>query len=182
MADPVTLGVLGAVALTEGIKFLYTQAGSILDRRAERRKAQQEATAEPLVIESGGLLEQDAASVVENAQKVDELAVEISSLKQALGAFADDVEVPDARDAETMAKVYALRAALEAVTGKELTFKGEQREGKGVAKLHGEVNADTIRGIASGIDTDRVEGEMRGKVNVRVVEEKANVAGVRVRK
>ena len=39
MADPFTLGAVGAVVLTEGIKFLYGQAGEALKRWRERKAA-----------------------------------------------------------------------------------------------------------------------------------------------
>jgi hypothetical protein len=35
--DPITLAALGAVALSEGVKFLYGQAGELLKRRREQR-------------------------------------------------------------------------------------------------------------------------------------------------
>jgi len=49
MSDPTTLSAaaIGAAALTEGIKFLYGQAGEILKRWRERKdKAAQESTAQ----------------------------------------------------------------------------------------------------------------------------------------
>ena len=39
MVDPLTLSTIGAVALTEGIKFLYEQAGEVLKRWRERKDA-----------------------------------------------------------------------------------------------------------------------------------------------
>jgi hypothetical protein len=37
MVEPFSLGALGAIALTDGIKFLYAEAGEILRRRRERK-------------------------------------------------------------------------------------------------------------------------------------------------
>src|SRR4029453_12668768 len=37
MADPLTLAAVGALALAEGIKFLYGQAGEVLKRWRERK-------------------------------------------------------------------------------------------------------------------------------------------------
>ena len=39
VADPFTLAAVGAVAITEGIKFLYGQAGEVLKRWRERKAA-----------------------------------------------------------------------------------------------------------------------------------------------
>ena len=41
MSDPFTLSSLGAVAITEGIKFLYAQAGQVLKRWREKREQQE---------------------------------------------------------------------------------------------------------------------------------------------
>jgi hypothetical protein len=51
VADPVTLSVLGGLAATEGIKFLYSQASEVLKAWRERRRAKaaaaQEAESDP---------------------------------------------------------------------------------------------------------------------------------------
>ena len=39
MVDPLSLSAIGAVALTEGIKFLYEQAGEVLKRWRDRKDA-----------------------------------------------------------------------------------------------------------------------------------------------
>ena len=39
MADPITLTLVGTVVLTEGIKFLYGQAGELIKRWRERKDA-----------------------------------------------------------------------------------------------------------------------------------------------
>ena len=46
MPDPVTLAAVGGFALTEGIKFLYGQAGEALKHWQERKKAKAAAAAE----------------------------------------------------------------------------------------------------------------------------------------
>src|SRR5215211_829807 len=55
IVEPITLTLVGTVALTEGIKFLYSQATEILRRRSERREEEkvtdQLAAAEPIDIE-----------------------------------------------------------------------------------------------------------------------------------
>jgi hypothetical protein len=181
VVDPLSIGALGAVAITEGIKFLYAQAGKILDRRAER-KAGQLASPEPLVIGSQDLLEHPVEAVVEDAAQVDELAGELSKLRRDLGGIADGVETPDDSDPETIRKVYALRAALEAITGQDITFKGEQREAAEVPVVRGRLTAKVIRGIASGVDTDTLEGLIHGELETETVEKEANAAAVRIRR
>ena len=52
MADPLTLAAVGAVALTEGIKFLYGQAGETLKRWRESKgtKAATATVTEPVQV------------------------------------------------------------------------------------------------------------------------------------
>ena len=47
MTDPITLGAIGAIALTEGVKFLYTQAGALIESWRKRRDAKTSAMAGP---------------------------------------------------------------------------------------------------------------------------------------
>ena len=51
MADPLTLTGVGVIALTEGIKFLYGQAGEALKRWRERKAAGKNADVEPVEVE-----------------------------------------------------------------------------------------------------------------------------------
>ncbi len=44
MVDPLSITAIGAVAITEGIKFLYGQAGEILKRWRERKDADKDAS------------------------------------------------------------------------------------------------------------------------------------------
>ena len=48
MADPFTLAAVGAVAITEGIKFLYGQAGDVIKWWHQRKAAGKSASAEPV--------------------------------------------------------------------------------------------------------------------------------------
>ena len=44
MVDPLTLSAIGVVAITDGIKFLYGQAGEILKRWRERKDTAKDAS------------------------------------------------------------------------------------------------------------------------------------------
>src|SRR5689334_19397449 len=89
MADPFTLGAIGALALTEGIKFLYTQAGALIDSWRKRREEKATDAEHPArEAKSGELapLEQssDLDGTVDTAQHADAdmVAAKISELEQ----------------------------------------------------------------------------------------------------
>ena len=183
MVDPLSLSVLGGVAAAEGIKFLYGQATELLRRRAARKDAEakgETASAEPMKVEAPDLLEGRLEPVVEDEQAVDELADELNTLRKELSDYVDGLATPDAADPKLNRTVEAIRQALESAVGQTITFKGEQRQPSGTV-VEGRVNAETVRGIASGIDTDTVTGEMRGAARADTVEETGRLAGVRIR-
>jgi hypothetical protein len=183
MVDPLSLSVLGGVAAAEGIKFLYGQATELLRRRAARKEAESKGetvSPGPIKVEAPDLLEGRVEPAVEDAQAVDELAGELSALRRELADYVDGLAVPDASDPKLNQTVDALRRALEASIGQTITFKGEQREPSGTVVV-GRVDAETVRGIAAGVDTDVVAGEMRGTARADTVEESGRLAGVRIR-
>jgi hypothetical protein len=59
MVEPFSLGVLGAVAATEGIKFLYAQAAEVLKRWRERRACRDAEADAPIAVDAA------AASLLE---------------------------------------------------------------------------------------------------------------------
>jgi hypothetical protein len=77
MSDPLSLALLGGVGLTEGIKFLYGQAGELLARWQDR-KARRVHAEEPLVIESS-LLEGKLMPAHANEEMVERLQAELVS-------------------------------------------------------------------------------------------------------
>ncbi len=185
MVEPVSLAALGGLALTEGIKFLYSQAGEILRRRRERKDAKagdQTAAATPLPMPPQDALEGQLEPVVEDADAVEELADQLSQLRKELSEYAAGNEEPDPADPGVLATVQALRLALESIIGQRITFKDEPREPSGTPVVTGRMTAKTVEGIATGIDTDTVEGRMHGEAVAERVTPTGKVAGVRIRK
>jgi hypothetical protein len=184
MVDPLSATVLGGVAVTEGIKFLYGQATELLRRRAARRDAAAaaaKAAAEPMAVEvPPDLLAGQLAPVNEDASTVDELADELDKLRKQLSDYLDGIKAPDAADPELNRTVDALRTALESAIGQRITFKGEQRATSGTV-VTGRASAKVVRGIAAGIDTDTVVGEMHGTATAETVEPEGKVIGTRIR-
>jgi hypothetical protein len=148
VADPVTLAVLGGLALTEGVKFLYNQAGALLDAwRKRREKAADAAAAAAAPDDELPGLAQDPAldGDVDSDRRPDpdRVAARVADLEAALDALDPYVRPRGARpvdpkDATVRADVGRVRDLLEDLYGQRLTLKGENREPTGTV-LHAEV-------------------------------------------
>lgn len=174
MADPFTLGAVGAVVLTEGIKFLYGQAGEALKRWRERKAAGKNADVEPVEVE----LPSDAfAGQLERPQlhldAVGRLEQELRDLRAAVADYAQGIDEVDPGNAELLGTADALRQAMEAVYGQRITFAGEPRppSGPGVA---GEANVDDVLGYVAGLRARKIIG---GSVTGRVTAKRVGPGG-----
>src|SRR5690349_16387636 len=103
MADPFTLTAVGAVALTEGIKFLYGQAGEALKRWRERKAAGKSADVEPADVQ----LPSDAfAGQLERPQlhfdAVGRLEQELRDLRAAVADYAQGIDEVDPNNEELL--------------------------------------------------------------------------------
>jgi hypothetical protein len=193
MADPLTLTALGAVALTEGIKFLYTQASELLKRRRERKKAAADAAAAraeqaaraapaaPVEVATPAVVEGELAPVTVDDGALDRLAEEISGLRHDLGRYVDETDPApvDPSDERLVATVDALRQAIEAVWGQRITFKGERREPSGPV-VRGAIDVDSVAGNAAAVRAGRIGGgaTVEGTVRAGRVERGGTVTGV----
>jgi hypothetical protein len=177
MVEPISLAVLGGVALSEGIKFLYNQAGEILKRRRESKEA------EPIPVESPDVIEGNLEPMTVDPAAVEELADELKALRAQLNEYAQETEQPDPSDEEVLRATDALREAIESIVGQRITFKGEHREPSGTPVVTGTVRAKQIRAKASGVAIEEMgEGEARGVVEADSIEQGADVAGARIGK
>jgi hypothetical protein len=135
MADPITLGVLGTLAATEGIKFLYNQAAELIKAYRERKKNRQDQEAESPVldvpIKGDQVLDAPPAEGRADVQVLAEHEPKIVELHSRLTPYANDLADVPVDDAELSARVDELRGLLEAVYGQRLTFRGEHREPTG---------------------------------------------------
>jgi hypothetical protein len=187
MADPLTLAVVGAAALTEGIKFLYGQAGELLRRRWERKEAQAQGggdpLAEPLPAPPAGVLTGDPGPLVADPVALDGLAADLAELRTVLEHYVMEQRPVSADDAALLARIDALRQGLEAVYGRRLSFVGEDREPSGT-RVEGIAEAQTVRGVVAGASVGDVEGvdEVTGTARVGDVEESGRVFGAEVRR
>jgi hypothetical protein len=187
MADALTLAVVGAAALTEGIKFLYGQAGELLRRRWERSEAKTQGTgdplAEPLPAPPPGVLAGDPGPLVADPVALDGLARELAELRTVLEPYVMGQRPVTADDLPLLERVDALRQGLEAVYGRRLSLVGEQREPSGT-RVEGVAEAQTVRGVVAGASVEDLSGvaEVKGTARVGDVEEHGEVFGTEIRR
>ncbi|OXM59540.1 hypothetical protein [Amycolatopsis vastitatis] len=178
MNDPLTLAAVGALALTEGIKFLYTQAGEALKRWRERKGAK---TTEPVATQlpaaafEGRLTEPHLDLAV-----VARLEQELRDLRAAVADYAQDIDEVDPGEENLLAAVEGLRRAMEAVFGQRITFKGETRPASGT-QVTGEAVVEEVFGYVAGLRANRlIAGTVTGRVSAKNVGPGGQVVGIDV--
>ena len=181
MADPLTLTAVGAVVLTEGIKFLYQQAGEVLKRWRERKDAGKSATTEPAEVELpstafDGQLERPQV----NLEAVERLEQDLRDLRAAVADYAQGIDNVDPRNEQLLQTTDALRHAMEAVYGQRITFLGEPRAASGPSAV-GEANVDEVLGYVAGLRASKiVGGSVTGRVTAKRVEAGGQAIGLDV--
>jgi hypothetical protein len=185
MADPLTLAAVGAAVLTEGIKFLYGQAGEALKRWRERKAAKVTVTpgetTEPVEVELparafDGRLENPRLDL----EAVARLEGDLRALRAAVADYAQGIDEVDPGDRPLLETVDGLRQAMEAVYGQQITFKGEQRPPSG-AMVVGEAKVDEVLGYVAGLRAKRiVGGSATGRLEAKRVGADAEAVGLDV--
>ena len=183
MADPLTLAAVGAVALTEGIKFLYEQAGEALKRWRERKAAAKNVTAEPVDVQLPsaaftGHLEQPQLHL----EAVGRLEPELRELRAALADYAQGIDEVDSGNEQLLQTADALRQAMEAVYGQRITFRGEEESRPPSGPLVvGEANVDDVLGYVAGLRARKIiGGSVTGQVTAKRVDHGGQAIGLDV--
>lgn len=184
MVDPLSLSALGAVALTEGIKFLYGQASEVLKRWRERKDAAskdpsaQVSPVQPVVIALPPIFEGQLSSPQIHFDAVERLEEQIRALRKDLLEYADGTETVDVNDQALLKRTDALRTVLEAVYQQRFTFKGEQRPPSGPV-VEGSIDVDEVAGYAAAVRVHQVsEGYVKGTAKSKHVVERGEIIGV----
>ncbi|MCK4792264.1 MAG: hypothetical protein KAV87_51515 [Desulfobacteraceae bacterium] len=186
MPEPVTLSAaaIGGATLTEGIKFLYGQAGEVLKRWRERKsKASQEVNQPEAInpILPKTVFEGNLTNVTIDFQMVQQSEERLRQLRRSLTDYVDEIDEVNESDTDLLKKVDALRCLLEVIYRQYITFKGENRLESGAPIVVGRVDAKAIAGHATGLDAEAVtEGNVRGEVKADRVEEGGKATGVKV--
>ncbi|MGD0243951.1 MAG: hypothetical protein ABSB59_27040 [Streptosporangiaceae bacterium] len=177
MADPFSAAALGGLVLTQGIKFLYQQAGEVLKRWRQRRDHAAE-VAEARLNPPEDLLEGTAEPAEPHDDVVDRLAEDLRQTRQLLADYADGIETPQPGDHLLAEQVDALRQLLETVYEQRITFKGEQRPPSGPL-VAGQVDVDRVIGDAAAVRARVISGgEVKGDAKAKVVEAGGKLTGV----
>jgi len=184
MTEPITLALVGSAVLTEGIKFLYGQAGDLLRFWREQKKnkapapeATQTSSIVPHPCIFEGSLNPLSADLNTLKPWVDLMQVSWSHL----APYAEGIKEIDSTNSALLKATDELRSQLEAVYGQRITFKGEPRERSGVPVIVGNVEAREIAGHASGVSAGSIaSGSVVGGVKAETIAAGATAEGVRV--
>jgi len=178
MVDPFSLGALGAVAATEGIKFLYGQATEVIKRWRDRKAGNQAEAETPIPLAGAEILEGELAPPKIDFEAADRLHEDIKQLASVLGNYANGLEDPDPNDRDLADAADGLRQALEAVYGQRITFKGEDRDPSGPV-VTGRVDVETVAGDVAGVRARLVRsGRITGEARATKVEAGGKLSGV----
>ncbi|MFF0744947.1 hypothetical protein ACFYVL_31550 [Streptomyces sp. NPDC004111] len=158
MSDALGFPVLAASALTQAIGFLYRRAEAVLDRRAARRGAGEphppEEIPEVVAGEPGGERDFDPGNVTDDRVHQLETLLEVLALYEEQGLSLNG---QDERLRRTLGRI---RALLEEIYQRRITFVGEDRPASGrriVARagdVHGVSRALKARRAGSGATFD----------------------------
>jgi hypothetical protein len=174
MVDPLSLAGLAGVALTEGIKFLYTQAGEALKRWWARDE-------QPIAVEQPGVVEGRLEPLVIDVDAAPRLEGDIQQLWSALAPYAQGMRPVDPSNAELVEVTDGLRRALEVLFGQRITFVGEDREPSGTV-VRGTAESETVYGTLAGVIAANIRGGalVEGRSTSKEVAPGAVQAGTKV--
>jgi hypothetical protein len=152
MIEPISLTAVGVFALTEGIKFLYTEAGELLKHRRESKEGAGQEVSEPELRPPADIIEGTVEPTRPNDERLERLADELQKRRKSLTDYTDGVEAVDPSNVALLKDVDELRRLIEVIYGQRITFKGEQREPSGPL-VENEVRAieAKIRGSKVGV-------------------------------
>ena len=154
MSDPLaSLAILGPAALTEGVRFLYDQAGELLKRRRDRREVgKASAASQPgeVAAASARDLEGALAPLVVDANALEQVEQCIREFRDALQGYVEGHKRIHSGDVRLLEMADALRQCLEAIYQQRITFPREQRPPSGPV-VEGWIDVDTVAGYAAAV-------------------------------
>lgn len=173
MADPITLATVGGALLTEGVKFLYEQAGLLIKRWTQKREP------EPRVPEAAGVDEHvqvdlpkalggGSTTVRIDARALATLIEPLKAMRKELSEAADGLVTPTKDDDALLGNIDAMRRMIEAIYQKRLDFTGEQRSGD-VPTVTGSVNVQHVLGYVAAVRARVIRGAVNATATVDTV-------------
>lgn len=184
MPEPLTLAVVGGAILTEGIKFLYNQAGEVLKHwRARRESATKEASgvedARPMEVKLPAAFEGQLSKPKIHFDVVEQVDEQIQVIRRSLSDYAEEIVRVDSGDQNLLSDVDALRCLLEAVYQQRITFKGEQRPASGPL-VSGKIDVKEVAGYAAAVSARKIGkgAQVIGEAKAERVEQLGRIIGV----
>jgi hypothetical protein len=168
MIEPISLTAVGVFALTEGIKFLYAEAGELLKHRRESKEGAGQEASEPELRPPAEIIEGTVEPTRPNIERLDRLADELQKRRRSLTDYADDVEAVDPSDVALLKDVDELRRLIEVIYGQRITFKGEHREPSGplVENEVEAMEAEIIDSEVGVVEIDSASGTVKQRTDV----------------
>jgi hypothetical protein len=175
MVDAISLAMVSGTILTEGIKFLYSQASKILERRAARNDAAQKeqanlAKAEPANVQLPDSFQGQLSQPEIDFDEVERLHLPLLELRGKLANYGDGYLTVDRKNPELLLDIEKLRSILESIYQQRITFKDEAREPSGT-KITTRMKLNRVQGRATGTRIAELENgivetdlEIRGDV------------------
>ena len=188
MSIPVTLSAaaIGGAALTEGIKFLYGQAGDILRRLRQRQDNTAQQANQPEIINltlPTSVFKGNLTNATINFEMVEQKKEQLQQLRTGLNTYVEGIDIVNENDTDLLKKVDGLRSLLEEIYGQQITFKGENnRPASGAPIVVGLVEADDVEDSeAVGAEAEKVRrGKVEGTAKVKRIKSKGKVSGTQV--
>ena len=182
MTDPFTMSAVGATVLTEGIKFLYGQAGAAVKAWRQRRSAgpveEGERSEEQPVEFPPDTFDGSLVRPQLDFSKLAALEDDILGLRRALTDYVEGIDAIDPSDQDLISVVEGLRDAMEAVYGQPITFRGERRPPQDLT-VTGEAYVGHVHGYVAGLRARGiVQGDLHGTVVAGDVGPDGSVIGV----
>ncbi len=176
--DPITMAGVGSVALTEGIKFLYGQAGEAL----RRWRSSDDEQSEHLELAQAQLPNDAFQGNIELDQMeldvVGHLEQELRDLRAAVADYAQGIDPVDPSDERLLEALDGLRKAMELVFGQRIIFRGESTSTRDAVVL-GEAEIGHLRGYVAGLRAKKIiGGSATGRVSSETVGPGAQAIGL----
>lgn len=189
MPEPLTLSIIGAVVLTEGIKFLYNQASDALKRWHEHKSKIKEAIAQvetPKTERTPAKLPDIFQGQLNTPQihfeELEKVQGPLNQLRKDLSDYKDHILPVDPADPELLKKVDALRRLLEVIYQQRITFKGENREPSG-PRIITHIEVSELLGRAEGVKIDEMTGGLvETNLKIDTVGPEGEVSGGSIKK
>jgi hypothetical protein len=188
MTDPVaalSLATIGSLALSEGVKFFYAQAGELLkwwrDKHSsagtggESAAPQEVRVAPPQTITGGDF------TATLNSVAVERFEQDIRALRKELSEYGDaGTEPVDAFDPALLGRIDGLRRILEVVYQRPLTFVGENRN-EPDPTLDASIDIERVAGYVAGVRAAEINsGRVAARLRIKDAAPGAQVVGVDV--